>query len=44
MHVHGSALDALVMFAFLIIIGAFWRLGAARLSEKPIGRAMAFVY
>lgn len=44
MHVHGSALDAMVMFAFLIIIGALWRTTAIKLSDRSIGRAMAFVY
>lgn len=43
-HVHASTLDALTVFAYLIIFGAAWRSVAGQLSERPIGQAMAFVF
>lgn len=44
MHVHDSALQAAIVFAMVIAIGAAWRIASARMAEKPLGKAMAFVY
>lgn len=49
MHVHISALDAVIIFAYVVIIGTIWRLAAAHLAQKDgnwrtIGEAMAVIY
>lgn len=44
MHVHASALDAVTMFAMLLILSALWRTVAFRNGNKAIGQAMAFVW
>lgn len=44
MHVHASALDALVILAYMIILGAAWRTVAANKSDTALGRGMAFIY
>jgi hypothetical protein len=36
--------DFVTLAAYLIIFGFFWRTTAARLSDKPIGQAMAFIF
>lgn len=48
-HVHVSTLDALVVFAYVLIMGALWRAAAAILSQKDdkvgsIGKAMSLAY
>lgn len=43
-HVHVSTLTALTTFLMVILVGAFWRLISMRLSNHPIGKAMAFAY
>jgi hypothetical protein len=43
-HVHASALDAVTVLAYIIILGAIWRTASAQLAERPIGQAMAFVF
>lgn len=43
-HVHASALDALTVLAYLIILGALWRTASAQLAERPVGQAMAFIF
>jgi len=44
MHIHVGALDALKVFLYVIIVGFFWRVAAAQLSDNPIGQAMAYLY
>jgi len=44
MHVHDSALQAAIVFAFVVILGAGWRIVSAHQSETPLGQAMAFIY
>lgn len=44
MHVHDSALQAAIVFAFVVLIGGAWRVVSTRLSDKPAGQAMAFIY
>ena len=44
MHVHISAVSALVAFAYVIICGFAWRLIAAHNSQNAVGQAMAFLY
>jgi hypothetical protein len=36
--------DFVTLAAYLIIFGFFWRVASARLSDKPIGQAMAFIF
>jgi hypothetical protein len=49
-HVHVSAVDALVVFAMVALIGLAWRTLATRLIAKggedgnPFGEAMLFIY
>jgi hypothetical protein len=43
MHVHASALDALTIGAYLIVLMFLLRQFAARFSEKPIGKAVAAI-
>lgn len=43
MHVHASALDFLVVGAYIVIFSFLWRQIAARLSEGPIGKAMGAI-
>lgn len=43
MHLHASAMDFLVFVAYSIIFGFLWRYLAAMYSDRPIGKAMAFV-
>lgn len=48
MHVHVSALDALVLMAYFVILATAWRLTAAKLVEKEgalksLGEAMATI-
>lgn len=43
-HVHASVLDFLVTAAYVLIFSFVWRLLAAKLSEKPLGQAMAAVF
>lgn len=44
MHVHISPVEFLAVACYLVIFGFFWRTLAARWSENPVGKAMAFVY
>lgn len=39
-----STMDALTIFAAVLIVGGAWRLAAVRLHDKPLGQAMAFLY
>lgn len=39
-HLHVSALDFLIVLAYLVIASFLWRVLAAHLSDKPIGKAM----
>jgi hypothetical protein len=43
-HIHVGALDAFKVFLYVIIIGFFWRIIAGKMSDNPIGQAMAFLY
>lgn len=44
MHIHLSAIDALKTFAYVVIIGTFWRLAQIRLKNTALGQAMSFAY
>lgn len=44
MHIHASVLDALIVFAMVVIVGQLWRWIAAKNSDSPIGQAMAALY
>lgn len=44
MHVHASALQALIVFAFVAIIGVGWRIVAMRNADSPWGKAMGVIY
>jgi len=43
-HVHLSVIDALKTFAYVLIIGTFFRLAQIRLSNTPLGQAMSLAY
>lgn len=43
-HVHVSALDAMTVFAIIILFGFLWRLAASKLRDTELGKAMAFIY
>ncbi len=45
-HTHISGLTAVYIFLLVVIVGTFWRLGAAYASQRPglvgeLGKAMA---
>ena len=44
MHVHVSPVEFLAVACYLVIFGFLWRTLAARLADKPIGQAMAYIY
>jgi hypothetical protein len=43
MHNHVSAVDAVVVFAYVIIGAVIWRTVAAHNAESPLGQAMAYI-
>lgn len=43
MHVHASALDFLVVGAYLVIFSFLWRQIAGRFADRPIGKAMGAI-
>lgn len=43
-HVHVSFLSFLVTALYIILFGMMWRWTAAKLSQKPIGQAMAVIF
>lgn len=45
-HVHVSALDALVVWAWIVVLGFLWRWASHELTRrgKPLGESMAFIY
>lgn len=43
MHNHVSAVDGVVVFAYVIIGLALWRTVSAHLADRPVGQAMAFI-
>ena len=44
MHVHISAMGAIVAFLSILPIAFAWRLAAMRLHNTPVGQAMAFIF
>jgi len=44
LHVHVSALGALIFTAYLLIIGFLLRSAAIVLADKPLGKAISFIY
>lgn len=44
MHVHIDALEALKVWALIVLFGLFWRSLASRWSDNKVGQAMAFIY
>lgn len=44
MHIHVGALDMVKVFLYVVIVGFFWRVIAGKMSDNPIGQAMAFLY
>lgn len=48
MHTHISLPDFVKVAAYMIVFGAFWRIGTAivvdRNPDSPLGKAMAFVH
>lgn len=39
-----SVLNALIVFAMVIVVGFFWRMGAAYFSDSSAGEAAAVCY
>jgi hypothetical protein len=39
-----SALNALIVFAMVIVVGGLWRIAAAYFSDGSTGEAMAVLY
>lgn len=39
-----STLSALVVLAYVIILGFGWRTASALLADRPIGQAMAWIW
>lgn len=39
-----SALNFVIFAAFLVIFGFMWRALAAKMSERPVGQAMAYIF
>lgn len=44
MHVHVSPVEFAKVAAFIVIFGFLWRTAASRMSDNPIGQAMAYIY
>lgn len=44
MHVHIGMPEFVQFVAMLALAGFLWRSVAARLSDSPVGKAMAFIY
>lgn len=43
-HIHLSVVEGLKVFAYVLIIGTFWRLAQIRLRDTTLGQAMALSY
>lgn len=44
MHIHLGVLQALVVFADVVVIGFFWRIIAGLNHHNDLGKAMSFIY
>lgn len=44
MHIHVGALQALVTFLYVIILGFLWRSLSIMWADRPIGKAMSTIY
>ena len=44
MHIHLSALDALVFTGYLLVVGFILRYLSTRYSQSSFGKALAFIY
>lgn len=43
-HIHLSVVEAVKVFAYVLIIGTFFRLAQLRLRNTTLGQAMALAY
>ncbi len=43
MHNHVSAVDAVIVAAYVVIFAAMWRTVSAHLADRPVGQAMAYI-
>ena len=43
-HVHVGVVEFITVACYVVIFSFFWRVLSARLSDRPVGRAMAAVY
>lgn len=43
-HIHLSVVEAIKVFAYVLIIGTFFRLAQLRLRNTTLGQAMALAY
>lgn len=44
MHVHTSAIDAVVFGALFLIMGFLTRVVAGKYADRPLGQALAFIH
>jgi hypothetical protein len=44
MHFHASVTDFLVFLAYLIVAGFILRAAAVKFADRPLGRALAFIF
>ncbi|WP_285439312.1 hypothetical protein [Streptomyces sp. ISL-100] len=44
MSIHVSPIEFAAVAAYMVIFGFMWRSLAAKLSDHPLGKAMAFIY
>ncbi len=44
MHVHISPVEFLTVAAYVILFGFLWRTLSMRWADKPVGKAMAYIY
>lgn len=44
LHIHIGLIDALITFAYVLIVGVFWRVAAIHLKDTQLGQAMGFAY
>lgn len=43
-HLHIGLAEFAIVAAYIVLFGALWRLLAMKLGDRPISRAMLFVY
>lgn len=44
MRIHVSPVEFVTVGAYVVLFGLAWRTVAAKLADRPVGQAMAFIY